>query len=186
MAVHRRVAFVGPAGAGKTSIINRHIRGTPDVANPTVGYQFEPIATEYEGTEVVLDLFDTAGQERFRSLVTVHLRDADAVLIVFNVADADSLATVSDWNDLVLCHAPAAVVRVLVANKMDLGCAISRNAIEAACTAFSVGTMFMTSARTGDGVDSLFHWLVAAVMSRPEYRPPGLVAKENARVGCPC
>jgi small GTP-binding protein len=164
MALRRRVAVVGPTGAGKSSLINQRIRGSLEHVSPTIGYQFEQIPLECNGVEVLLDIFDTAGQERFHSFVPVHLRRADAVIVVFDQSDRASFETVAYWNDIVRCHAPEACLRVLSANKCDLESVVTLYEIEALRESLQFDTAFITSAKTGHGVDDLFRWIVGEVV----------------------
>ena len=67
-----------------------------------------------------LQLWDTAGQEKFRSLIPAYLRDAHCAVLVYDIANPLSFASLDSWLTLFNeCRRPDAVM-VLVGNKLDL------------------------------------------------------------------
>jgi Ras-related protein Rab-5C len=84
---------------GKTSILQvlLHDSFNDKMAN-TLGACFHSYESEdSKGEAIKMDIWDTAGQERFRSLLTLYYKNSDAVVIVFDVNDANSFKTVDYW-----------------------------------------------------------------------------------------
>jgi signal recognition particle receptor subunit beta len=127
-APHRtKMVVVGESGVGKTSIIG-------SFANPWHGMDTHPATVCYDITNVrvnfddghvmCIDIYDTAGTERFRSVPVSLLRNADIALVVCSVDELDIKGSVARWNGAVLAAAVASStkppgVRILVANKAD-------------------------------------------------------------------
>ena len=86
-----KVVLLGDSGVGKSSIIDRFVKGEIDVHNqvylslcqPTVGIDFLSRNLIHNGKTYKLQLWDTAGQEKYRSLVPAYLKDANCCLLVF-------------------------------------------------------------------------------------------------------
>ena len=73
------------------------------------------------GQKVQIEVYDTAGQERYRTLTTKYFRDAVGVFIVFDVTNTDTFhKSLNRWVAHVERYGPAQICRVLIGNKMDL------------------------------------------------------------------
>jgi small GTP-binding protein len=84
---------------GKTSIIEKFNLGTFTLKNnPTIGVDYETKDVRLPGQLVRLQLWDTAGQERYRSLIPSYVRNADSVVIVFDVTKPASFKSVQHWH----------------------------------------------------------------------------------------
>jgi small GTP-binding protein len=90
---------VTDSDVGKTSIIQVLIHGTfQEKMSNTLGACFHRYeCDDGKGEPIVMDLWDTAGQEKFRSLLTLYYKNSDAVVIVFDVTDPQSFQTVDYW-----------------------------------------------------------------------------------------
>ena len=115
------VMILGDGAVGKTSILkmyanntftNQHIR--------TVGLDF--ITTQYKRGEHVYDvkIWDTAGQERFKTITIQFYRQANGMIIAFDLTKQDSFDNVKPWLNSIYKNADAQIVKVLVGNKCDL------------------------------------------------------------------
>lgn len=84
---------------GKTSLIQVLLHGNfqDKIAN-TLGACYHRFDTQdSRGDPLTIDIWDTAGQERFRSLLTLYYKNSDAVIIVFDLTDLQTFATVDYW-----------------------------------------------------------------------------------------
>ena len=153
-----KVAFVGNSGVGKTTLINRRIYGKFDYSvMPTVGSS-HLTAIEKIGDETVeLCLWDTAGQEKYQSLVPLYIRDAVCVIIVASITDHLSLQSIGDWYDRVKEKEPDTVVFVVI-NKIDIK-GENLPSIEELRTTYSnqYNDLYFVSAKDGDFVNELFY-----------------------------
>ena len=84
---------------GKTSLLNRYVKGTFNAVTTTVGASFftKRVLDVDSGTIVRLQLWDTAGQERFRAISRLYYRGASAVLLVYSIIDEASFLEMGEW-----------------------------------------------------------------------------------------
>jgi small GTP-binding protein len=117
---HYKVIMIGDSGVGKTALVNRLSCNTFVSAHaPTVGGQFAAIPLDLGDRQLTVELWDTAGQEMYRSIVAFYAREAMGAFLVFDVTNADSFEGVPQWIDFANDNAPG-VKLVLFANKTDL------------------------------------------------------------------
>ena len=114
-----KVILVGDSGVGKSAIVRRFSKQRFDVPlTPTIGVDFEIVHVNVDGQDVKLQCWDCAGSERFRSITSSYFRGAHVALVVFDVNDEKSFASVPVWIDHVQKVNPEAVIWV-VGNKLD-------------------------------------------------------------------
>jgi small GTP-binding protein len=151
-----KVVVVGDANVGKTSIINYISQQNNASVQPTVGSNNIQIVRAPEGRSVTLDMWDTAGSERYRSLMPMYLRGAKVALFVFALDQPETLKEIAEtWAEFLDRTAPDAI-RILVGNKADLVDDPDDAEIEECSTTIAAQTYFATSAVTGLGIDDLF------------------------------
>jgi small GTP-binding protein len=174
-----KVVMLGDSRVGKTSIISRQILGhEPETQAPTIGCHCTQIHVYVEGKEVALQVWDTAGQEMYRSLVPVYLRNVRAALLVYDVTDRESFQSLGHWHDLLIDAAGATVGLYIVANKTDLAEQALVEDIQAEEFAeVHNAKFFRVSAVTGAGLDALFR-AVAFRMAHDNVEEQSLVAPE--------
>jgi len=81
-----KIIFLGDQGVGKSSILNRFAQ---DKFEPnyqaTIGLDFHSKNITIENTSIRLLLYDTAGQEKFKSLIPMYIRDANIIIVVYDI-----------------------------------------------------------------------------------------------------
>ena len=117
-----KILIVGDINAGKTSILdqftNQHFDGS---YISTIGIDFNvKILSIEDGINVKLQIWDTCGQERFRALTRSYYRNADAIIIVYDITSAKSFENAKIWIKEVEQYVDSSVLAVLVGNKSDL------------------------------------------------------------------
>jgi small GTP-binding protein len=155
-----KVVFLGDSATGKTSIISRHMHDTFDTTRPpSTGASFVLSQIAWNGAEIALTTWDTAGQEVYRALGPMYYRDSQVGVVVFDVTTRATYDHVKGWIDDFRNLAPDAVV-VICGNKIDL----SQRRVtttEAAPAAAALGASYVeASALSGDGVADLFQVIV--------------------------
>lgn len=161
-----KVVLVGPTRAGKTSLCTRWILGEfPEVVMPTLGANYSC----YTQGDTELQLWDTAGQEVYRSLVPVYLRNSDCAVVVIDGTTAADLSVdslhrlkcdVVYWVSLVQEASPDVLIRVVV-NKVDL---IPKETERALLDALGgIFTVCATSAKTGQGTEDAIAEMIGAI-----------------------
>ncbi|KAH7732216.1 Rab8 [Aphelenchoides avenae] len=128
----------------------------------TVGIDYRNKLVEVDKYKVKLQIWDTAGQERFRSITSSYYRDADALLLVFDVTNRTSFENIRNWLAQVREYAKDSVQIILVGNKTDLSSQRKVKADEARQLAVAYNINYMeTSAKTGHNVQEAFHELAS-------------------------
>ncbi|ULT82009.1 hypothetical protein L3Y34_011757 [Caenorhabditis briggsae] len=151
------VMILGDSCTGKTCLLIRYKDGAFLNNNfiSTVGIDYRNKLINMGDKKVKLQIWDTAGQERFRSVATSYYRDADALLLVYDIANRQSFDNVRDWLSHIKEHGKEAVQVTLVGNKCDLPRVVQAD--EGRRLAEENGIPFMeTSAKTGQNVDRAF------------------------------
>jgi small GTP-binding protein len=119
-ALSTKVVFVGDSGVGKTCLIYHLTNQDTIHTKPTVAPdQFEREAVSNSGELVHITFWDTAGQDTYQSLIPSFVRDARAVLYVFDVTDETSFGSIPSWVALVH-QTTVPPLQYFIANKMDL------------------------------------------------------------------
>ncbi|KAH9545985.1 hypothetical protein CY35_12G073400 [Sphagnum magellanicum] len=110
-----------------------------------------------EDRTVRLQLCDTAGQERFRSLIPSYIRDSSVAVIVFDVANKQSFLNTARWVEEVRSERGSDVIIMLVGNKTDLVEKRQVSIEEGDAKAREFGVMFIeTSAKAGFNIKGMW------------------------------
>jgi small GTP-binding protein len=149
-----KIVVVGDSGVGKTCLLLRYVRDIydPDTQS-TLGVEFMTKIIETEKHRIQLQLWDTAGQELFRSVTRGYYRGSAGAFLVFDLTNHDSFEHVGRWLHDVKEVARTDVVTVLLGNKADL--ADQRDVTREEAEAFAQANKmkyFETSAKTGGGI----------------------------------
>ena len=116
-----KIVIIGASGVGKTAIVQRLVDDVfSNDKSSTIGVEFTCYNCEIGGETIKLNIWDTAGQEKFRSVSRAYFRNAVGALLVFSFTDQGSFDELDSWlNDLQVLSVPNAVI-LLVGNKTDL------------------------------------------------------------------
>ena len=116
-----KVVVVGSSGVGKTSISNRFIYDEfQERAQPTLGASYLEKLYDFQGHKIRYQLWDTAGQEKYRAIAKIYYKDSKVALLVYDVTNKLSFVSLQSWADEVRETAPKDVILVVVGNKVDL------------------------------------------------------------------
>jgi small GTP-binding protein len=185
-----KVVLLGDSRVGKTSIITRQMLGyQPATQNPTIGCHCSDIHFPLDGQEVSLQVWDTAGQEMYRALVPVYLRNARAALLVYDVTDRESFQSLGHWHDTLLAVVPSGVRVYVVGNKIDLEDSAVIEDVQAKQFAdVHSAQFFKVSAATGVGLDALFEKIAREMSEGAVLQQQGSVLDTPAQPkrGCEC
>jgi small GTP-binding protein len=151
--------LIGDFSVGKTSICQRMHNGSFDEMHiPTVGGSYLRLSVQCaDGSRVEVALWDTAGHERFRTIVPMYFRQVNFVLVVFDLTCQTSFDNIDMWTNLASQKSPTDVKFVLVGNKNDLmdKREIQFDVAQNKANEMKAVAYIETSACTGAGFDSL-------------------------------
>ena len=116
-----KVCLLGQAAVGKTALMRRYADDSfEDSMLSTIGVDFRFKSINLEGNFVKLQLWDTAGQERFRSVIESYYRDADAIILVYDVRNMQTFQIVQEyWLSEVKKHVKEDCEIIIFANKSE-------------------------------------------------------------------
>lgn len=183
-----KVSFVGDSNVGKTSIITRFYTSDFDPTTmPTIGVSNNQVAIPLGDKKIHLNIWDTAGQERFRSLVPIYTRDANCIVVVFDMSQKESFDSLNQWLENVRDEVGYKVPVVVVGNKSDLEPSVSIAECKRWCDERGL-QVFFTSASTGSNINELFIG-IAQIVSRNkdmEAENPGVhrLVRSNQSKSC--
>ena len=157
----KKLVFIGDPGVGKTCIISRFLKGTFDAEQiTTVGasYATKTIKISETNESLTLDIWDTAGQEKYRSLTRIFFQGAKLAILVYAINRKDSFENLKNvWLKELKDHADKNVVLGVAGNKSDLYEKEEVPEQEAREFAKSIGAIFcLTSAQSNSGIEELF------------------------------
>ena len=157
-----KITLVGDSGVGKSSIIGRFVTGIfiKDMSS-TAGLNYSQKLYEKDGKRVNLNLWDTAGQEKFRSLGRNFYKDSYIIIIVFDITNRMSFINAKEvWYNEIKNYGEKFKFLSLVGNKSDKYEDEEVTDEEAISFAKEIDAkFFLVSAHTGDGIDKMFHTL---------------------------
>ena len=122
--IMKKVVLLGNSEVGKTSIFNRVISGNyfeDGVASSSAYFRSKEMTfADFPNTVLRINLWDTAGQEKFHSLTEMYVRDASGILVVYDMTRIESFEGVLTWHRMVEQHLDQSkIVLALVGNKCD-------------------------------------------------------------------
>jgi Ras-related protein Rab-11A len=116
-----KVIVIGDAGVGKSSLTNKATKNIfNDEYAATVGFEFFTFNMKISDKIVKLQIWDTCGQEIYRSLITNFYRNSSLAIIVYAINNKDSFNNVDMWLKEIRTHSSPDVKVILIGNKIDL------------------------------------------------------------------
>jgi Ras-related protein Rab-8A len=164
-----KIIVIGDSMVGKTQLTIRFAEGTfsPQVMT-TIGVDFKVKEVLVHSMKYKMQVWDTAGQEKFRTITQSYYRRARGVLIVFDWSSLDSFKNLAGWfESLYEAHNRGTIPVLLVGNKDDLPHQIPDGDAEALAQQYGV-ELFAASAKDGRGIDEIFERIAELVVNQNE------------------
>jgi len=163
-----KVVLIGDSGVGKTCLLLRYTEGSfTEISVPNIGAEFKSKVLTVGSRTVKLQVWDTNGQERFRTITSSFYRGSHGILLVYDQSNKESFDDIKSWLSDLERYASDTVIKVLVGNKADLS--KEQEVSDSAATAFaeSYGMKYVSiSAKTGANVDSTFQQLAQGIVDK--------------------
>ena len=116
-----KLIVIGDSGVGKSCLTNNAIKNTfEDTYNATVGFEFFTFNIKLNNKVVKLQIWDTCGQELYRSLITNFYRNTSLAIMVYSINSKDSFENIEMWLRELRTHSSPDAKVFLIGNKVDL------------------------------------------------------------------
>lgn len=115
-----KVTLIGDISVGKTSIMNRFIDNIyKDDYDPSIGVDFGSKTIRFQNVNIKMQLWDTAGQEKYKALIPSYIKGSSIVILLFDLSNKGTFENVPNWiSYMQKIYQPSLVV--LCGNKLDL------------------------------------------------------------------
>ena len=154
-----KLIVIGDSGVGKSSVTSKGTKNIfDDNYSATIGFEFFTFNIRINGKVIKLQIWDTCGQELYRSLITNFYRNSSLAIIVYNVTDRNTFENVDLWYKELRTHSNPNVKVFLIGNKIDLEDErkVQTEEGEKYAEQYKISKFFETSAKTGIKTKNLF------------------------------
>ena len=116
-----KILILGDSKVGKSCFLTRYADKTyQEDYLSTIGMDYKIKNYELENGDIIkLYIWDTAGQDRFRSITSNYYKGADGIILIYDITKQETFNNVRNWITSIKEEAPAKVVLILVGNKVD-------------------------------------------------------------------
>ena len=153
-----KILFLGDTSVGKTSLLIRYTDNKFDGDSlPTLGVDVRYKYVTLEEKKIRLDIWDSAGQERFKNITKNYFRGANGIIFVCDITNKDTFDTLKNWLNEVKNDVSVETEMIIVGNKIDLNekRQVNFDLLESLGKKNNI-EVFETSAKTGEGVEEIF------------------------------
>lgn len=162
-----KILVIGESAVGKSCLLLRYTDNKfQESFMTTIGVDFKTKHIEIDGQQVKLQIWDTAGQEKFRAITKAYYRGAHGILVVFDISRRDTFNQTRMWIDSIKDSTEASPIDViLVGNKSDLERAVSKEEAQNLADQYKI-QYFETSAKENNNVEQAFLELATMALRR--------------------
>jgi small GTP-binding protein len=163
-----KILVIGESAVGKSCLLLRYTEDRfQETFMATIGVDFKTKYLRIDDTPVKLQIWDTAGQEKFRSITKAYYRGAHGILVVFDISRRDTFNQTKVWIDSIRDSSGDAnpIDVILIGNKCDLERQVPRDEAEALAKQFQI-EYFETSAKESTNVETAFRTLATMALRR--------------------
>ncbi len=156
-----KCVLLGESGTGKSSLIERFVNDTfkKDTLPTLIGsFSSKDVFYEKENVTIRFNIWDTAGQEKYRSINKIFYQDAQITFLVYDITFAETFRAIKDyWYSEVKENSPKDAIIFLIGNKSDLYEKEEVNEEEARKYAEEINSLYkLVSAQNGEGINDIF------------------------------
>ena len=182
-----QILLIGDSLVGKTCLIQRYANGIfKEDYISTVGLDYYTKQEMINNLNVSVKLWDTAGQERFKALTPSFFRNAEGVVIAYDVTNSESFDNLKFWISSIktnLFEKNIFIPIIIIGNKIDLE--DMRDISKDVASAFAKENNFKyfeTSAKTGEGVDEAFRDLVNQILANSDKNEEATIERKSVKI----
>ena len=154
-----KIIVIGDSSVGKSCLTVRAAKDKyKDFYTPTIGFEFLALNLKIKGKIIRLKIWDTCGQEIYRSLISSFYRNSSLAIIVYAINNKDSFENLESWLDEIKCQTHPNLKTFLIGNKSDLEeeRVVDKKEAENLAKEYNFDLFTETSAKTGENVLKVF------------------------------
>ena len=162
-----KILLVGPPGVGKRNLTQRYCYNVFDPQDKlTIGVDFHVKTVEIQGKRIKLQIWDVAGEERFRFLLPTYTLGANAAMIIFDITKFKTIDQMYNWIQTIREKAGDIPI-MLIGNKLDLEDSrkLKREKGIEIANEFNLSSYNEISTKTGQNVENVFEALTESVIN---------------------
>ena len=164
-----KIVLLGDSSVGKTSLMLRFTDDSfEENGASTIGVEFKNKEIELNEKKIELNILDTAGQEKYRSIAKNFIREGDGIIFTFDLTNENSFHSIKNWL-ITSEEANQGFQKILVGNKFDLpDKKVSKEKAETFCEKYKM-KYFEVSAKDGTNVELIFREIAQLILlNQPE------------------
>ena len=164
--VKLKILILGDSAVGKTCLLLKFIDGFfPDTYISTIGVEYKVKIINKNNTNISLEIWDTCGQERYRSLSKSFMKGADGIIFQYDISDKKTFDHIKNWiRESEMEN--TGFQKIIVGNKIDLPLEsrqVKKEIMEKFCNEKNIKGIEI-SAKTGDNVEKAFDLLIDLII----------------------
>ena len=163
-----KIILIGDSGVGKTSLLMKYMDG--EVASDikcTINAEFKIKSINIDPlTSVQITIWDTCGQEKYKSITKQYFEDVDGIILIYDVSDINSFKDLNKWLIEIKKNCLKNVSIILCANKIDIA---TKNISSEEGKNFAKNNDLLfreTSSKEGINIDNLFETLAKDIIRK--------------------
>lgn len=154
-----KIIIIGDSGVGKSSLTLRATKNQfQDYYNATVGFEFFSLNLKMEDSIIKLQMWDTCGQEIYRSLISSFYKNSSLAMIMYSIDSEESFRHLEYWVKEIKNNSNPNIKIILIGNKVDLEDkrAVSKEEADKFAMENGIEEVYETSAKTGFNAKNIF------------------------------
>ena len=163
-----KVILIGDSGVGKTNIMSKFLKNQfMEESKATIGVEFGSKLFNHEGHKIKAQIWDTAGQEKYKAITGAYYKGSKGALVVYDITQKKTFENIEKWvNDLKVAGDPKITI-ILIGNKSDLEDKRQVLKDQGEEKARSFGCAFLeTSAYSGDNIEKAFNLMIKEIYEK--------------------
>ena len=160
-----KIILIGDWGVGKSNILLRITQDAFDAeSRTTIGVEFSQKVMNINQQKIVVQIWDTAGQDRYKAITSAYYRSASAAILVYDISKRSSFENLQNWINEIRENTSESISIMLLGNKIDLESSRAITKIEGEEYARKNQFLFMeVSALSGENIIQAFNSVVLSV-----------------------
>ena len=155
-----KIIIIGESGVGKSCLTLRITKNNfIEDYNPTIGFENSSLYFKINDKIIKFEIWDTCGQETYRSLIKSYYRNTSLVILVYSIDDEKSFNQLNSWLKDIRAYAEQNTKIFLVGNKIDINDENRKISNEMGNKFYkdnNLSNFFETSAKTGHNIENVF------------------------------